>query len=426
LEGSWRQTGWQALLRPQDAVWLLLFAALAALSPRRGAAETYLLSFLALVQVLAPRVPALRTARGNLAVILCKLLAGFVLIGLTGGIVSGYALILLLPVVSAATTTGPAATTIITVLACVADLLFLPMAARLGYRLEPGLVRDVVLRTLFLPVVSFLTYTLAKAGRMETLRAQESARHLEEANQRLLLAEESARRAERMAALGQLSAGLAHEIRNPIGTIKASAEMLAKRLSPTDSIGAELAGYISSEVDRTNSLVSRFLDFAKPLAPVFSECELHTVLDQAVRNLEIQHAGAGPTIHRNYDPGLGRVWGDAVLLERLFSNLLQNAIAASPEGGLVTIKTRHLEEGAEVSIIDRGPGIAPELHEKIFNPFFTTRASGTGLGLAIAARIAGEHRATIAVESEPGRGAVFSVTLPYQSSDSSGSTASCL
>jgi signal transduction histidine kinase len=423
LEGSWRQTGWQGLLRPQDAVWLLLFAALAALSPRRGESETYLLSFLALVQVLAPRIPVLRTARGNLIVILGKLILGFVLIGLTGGIVSGYALILLLPVVSAATTTGPTATTIITLLACIADLLFLPMATRLGYRLEPGLVREVVLRTLFLPVVAFLTYTLAKAGRMETQRAQESARRLAEANQRLQMAEESARRAERMAALGQLSAGLAHEIRNPIGTIKASAEMLAERLAPTDSISAELAGYISSEVDRTNSLVSRFLDFARPLSPVFSHCDLHAVLDQSVRNLAVQHTGAALPVHRNYDPGVAPVWGDPVLLERLFSNLLQNAIAASPEGALVTIKTRALPEGAEVSIIDRGPGIAPELHEKVFNPFFTTRASGTGLGLAIAARIAGEHRAMLALESEPGRGAVFSLTLPYQASDSSGSGA---
>lgn len=399
-------------MKAQDGVWLLLFAALAALSPRQGATEVYLLAALALTQVLGPRIPALEGPGGNVALILSKLLLGFLLIGVTGGIVSSYSLILLLPVVSAATTLGPAGTIAVTALACGADLVFLPVAWNLGYRVDPGLIRDLILRALFLPVVSFLTFTLAQAGRLETRRAQEAARSLAEVNERLLRAEESARRAERLAALGQLSAGLAHELRNPIGTIRASSEMLARRIAADDPVASELAGYIASEVDRTNSLITRFLDFARPLEPRFELCDLNAILDGAVEHLQRERPEAQLPIHRNFEPGIPPLRGDRELLERLFFNLIQNAVAVTPPGALVTLKSRSVQDVAEATVLDRGPGIEKNLHEKIFNPFFTTRPSGTGLGLSICAKIAAEHGGAIRVESEPGSGAAFVVTLP--------------
>lgn len=424
MEPSGRLPFWRRLIQPQDVVWLLLFAALAALSPGEGLAEVQLLAALAVVQVLAPRVPVFSTERGKLSIIVLKLLIGFLLIGVTGGILSSYYPILLLPVVAAATTLGGWGTAAITLASCAADLVFLPVALHFGYQLEPSQLREVSIRILFLPVVAFLTYGLAESNRIETKRAQESARQLAEANLRLQQAEASARRAERLAALGQLTAGLAHELRNPLGTMKASSEMLTARLPAGDDIAAELADYISTEIDRVNSLITRFLDFARPLRPRFGPTDLNAVADEAVSNLQHQYPQKTLPIHRNYDPTIPTLPADAELLERLIFNLLQNALQSSPDGALITLKTKLIGDVVELAVIDRGPGIPPHLKEQIFNPFFTTRPTGTGLGLAICSQIAAEHGATLEVDSEPGQGARFTLQLRKNPRDPSSPSSS--
>jgi two-component system sensor histidine kinase HydH len=325
----------RCLPRMQDAVWLLLFSALAWVSPTRGPAEIEVLAALAVLQVAAPRLRAFQSPRGNLALISLKLLLGFLLIGVTGGIASSYYLILLLPVLSAATTLGPAGTAVFTALACLAYLAFIPVAYNLGYILEGLYLRDLTLRVLFLPVVAYLTYSLAEENRRAARRAQAAAAELAEANRRLLEAEASARRSERLAALGQLTAGLAHELRNPLGTMKASAEMLLDRTPPENTVVRELAGYISAEVDRTNTLITRFLDFARPSRLQQSPADIHLLIDRAIEHLDRESAGAAARIHRNYDPGLPLVDADADLIERVFFNLLRNALEASPPGAVV-------------------------------------------------------------------------------------------
>ena len=218
------------------------------------------------------------------------------------------------------------------------------------------------------------------------------------------------RRSERLAALGQLSAGLAHEIRNPLGTIKASAEMLNRSLSAENEVAREVAGFINSEVDRTNSLVTRFLQFARPLQVRLEKADLALALDRAVAMAE-REAG-GVAIYKNYDPSIPPFPFDAELMERVFYNLALNAAQATPAGGAITVKTRAADAVAEVAVIDRGTGIQPHQLESIFNPFFTTKPAGVGLGLAIVARIVEEHGGKITVESEPGKGSVFHVFLP--------------
>ncbi len=396
----------------QDAVWLLLFSALAWVSPTRGAAEIEVLSALAILQVAAPRIRAFQSARGNLVLISLKLLLGFLLIGVTGGIASSYYLILLLPVLSAATTLGPAGAATFTALACLAYLAFIPVAYNLGYILEGLYLRDLTLRVLFLPVVAYLTYSLAEENRRAARRAEAAAAELAEVNRRLMEAEASARRSERLAALGQLTAGLAHELRNPLGTMKASAEMLLERTGPDNAVLRELAEYISSEVDRTNSLITRFLEFARPSQLRKAPADLHLILESAIEHLERETPGAAARVHRNFDPALPLVDADAELLERVFFNLLRNALEASPPEAVVTIKTRRAPSGVEIAFIDRGPGVPPEHREHIFNPFFTTKPGGIGLGLAVSAKIAGDHGGTITVDSEPGEGAAFLVSLP--------------
>ena len=354
------------LPRTQDLVWLLLFSALAWVSPTRGTAEIQVLALLAVLQLAAPRVQALNTRRGNLTVISLKLLLGFLLIGVTGGIASSYYLILLLPAVSAATTLGAGGTALFSALACLAYLAFIPVATMLGYTLEGLYLRELSLRVIFLPVVSYLTYGLAESNRNAALRAQAAAEELAEANRRLLEAEDGMRRSERLAALGQLTAGLAHELRNPLGTMKASAEILLQRINPSEEIPREMAGYIVSEVDRTNSLITRFLDFARPVKLRLAPVDVNAALDSAVEHLGRQTPAAPPPLHKNYDPALPLIQGDAELLERVFSNLVQNALQASPAQATVTIKTRHAGGVVEVAVLDRGSGIRPEdLEQKI-------------------------------------------------------------
>src|SRR5258708_4271034 len=181
------------------------------------------------------------------------------------------------------------------------------------------------------------------------------------------------RRTERLAALGQLSAGLAHELRNPLGTIKASAEMLAKSMPAENEVAREVAGFISTEVDRTNQLVTRFLEFARPLKLRLAPADLTQVLDRAVANLEHGSPRYDVTFYRNYAPEIGPVPLDADLMERVFFNLLLNAAQATPPGGAITIKARPVGAMAEVAVIDRGSGIEPKHLENIFNPFFTTK-----------------------------------------------------
>jgi signal transduction histidine kinase len=398
--------------RIQDLMWLLLFSALAWVSPTRGSAELQVLAALTILHIVAPRSAALNTRRGTLAVISLKLMLGFLLIGVTGGIASSYYLILLLPVVSSATTLGPGGTALFTALACAVYLFFVPIAYNLGYMLEGLYLRELSLRVIFLPVIAYLTYGLAEANRDAALLAQAAADDLAEANRRLREAEASVRRSERLAALGQLTAGLAHELRNPLGIIKTSAEMLNERTADASDLARELSGYISSEVDRTNSLITRFLEFARPLALRRAPTDLNALSDRAIDFLLRQAPAAHPVIHKNYDPALPKVDVDAELLERVIFNLAQNALQASPPESTVTIKTRHGGGALELAVIDRGAGIRAEDREQIFNPFFTTKPSGVGLGLAISAKIVDEHGGRIVVESEPGRGSTFTVTLP--------------
>jgi signal transduction histidine kinase len=246
--------------------------------------------------------------------------------------------------------------------------------------------------------------------REQSRRYQLLAEQLSETNRNLKNAEAQVRRSERLAALGQLTAGLAHELRNPLGTIKGSADMLEQNLPHGDAIARELAGFISSEVDRTNSLVSRFLDFARPLELRLAEANLGDLLRRAAAAAARDAEAHRVRIEIEGDPILFDF--DAELLERVFVNLILNAVQASSAGGSVRVEWRNEGGEAIVEVTDQGSGIEPDKLESIFNPFFTTKASGTGLGLAIVSKIVDEHGGKIEVASIPREGSTFRVRLP--------------
>lgn len=410
-DGSVTRTERQPLVRGQDLVWLLLFSALAWLSPHQDAPELETLALLGLFQIIEPRLAVFSTPRGRVAAVGIKLLIGYLLIGVSGAINSSYYLILLVPVVSAATAFGAFGTAVFTLLACGSYLSFLYFP-RAPAPLLPSETRELTLRILFLVVVSYLTNQLAKENRTMLRRYQASAAELVQANQNLMAAEAEMRRGDRMAALGQMSAGLAHELRNPLGTIRASAELLQKKLKGADETSGELVEFIASEVDRMNSLVTRFLDFARPLRLRKEPDDLTLVMDRAIAELGRREPPFDITIHRNYAPDVRPISCDRELMQRVFYNLLLNACEATPSGGVVSVRTRSLGPSVEAAVIDRGSGIDGAHRETIFNPFFTTKPNGVGLGLAIVSKIVAEHGGQIAVESEPGEGSTFRVLLP--------------
>jgi signal transduction histidine kinase len=405
---------WREWLRVEDFVWLALFSALHYFSPVKNDGEIELLVAFAVFHLLSPRLPFFATAKGNLVAIAIKLLLGWLLIGVTFGVESSYFLILLVPVVSAATSLGIGATLAFTLLSCGAYLSWLLFVDWSRAVLAPRDISEIALRVLFLLMAGYLTHELATRNRTEARKYQTAAEQLAQANVSLGKAEAAMRRSERLAALGQLTAGLAHELRNPLGTMKNSAELLARRLADSDAIAVELAGYISSEVDRANSLITKFLQFARPFELQPAPVDLTAVIDKAIAQLERRNPPFDVTFVRNYSPGLPPAALDAELMEQVFVNLLSNAAQASPPGSVVTVKTRGDGALLEAAVIDRGSGIDPKFREQIFNPFFTTKKDGVGLGLAIVSKIVDEHGGRIAVESEPGQGSIFRVLIPLE------------
>jgi signal transduction histidine kinase len=391
-----------------------MFAALATFGPDRTPIAMFLLASLAVFQVIESKIPVLATGPGNVISILVKLALGYMLIGYTDGVASSYYFILLLPVVSAATTLDLLGTTAFIMLASGAYLSFLYFIDWERQYVPEDQVKELLLRVALLPVVGFLTQQLAEANRVRARNYQAVAEQLATANQNLHEAEAAIRRADRLAALGQLTAGLAHEIRNPIATIRSSAEMLSKTVPPDNEVARELAGYIGSEVDRTNSLITRFLEFARPMRLRLELQDVSACIDRAVFQIEKHNPPLEIAIFKNYSPDVRPFLFDAELMERVFYNLLLNAAQASPPKAPLTVKTRPVDSEVEVSVIDRGIGIEPAQLENIFNPFFTTKSEGVGLGLAIVSKIVDEHGGRIVVESRPGEGSVFRVYLPLR------------
>jgi two-component system, NtrC family, sensor histidine kinase HydH len=400
---------WQ-IVRPQDIVWIALFAVLAIYPDLTLWSRTALIG-LGLMQLIEPRISFFGSRGGSVLSFLIKLVLWYILMGWTDGIESPYFWLMLLPVMSAATSLGLVGLVASVALASGAYLSFLLYLPR-GTPFDDWPLLLLYLTTF--PIAGFLTYELLAANRAATRRAQSAAEQLAEANKQLREAEAQVRRTERLAALGQLSAGLAHEIRNPLSTIKGSAEMLFKNVDANGAVAHELAGFISTEVDRTNALVTRFLDFARPLALRLEKTEITEVIDEAVAQVEKHTPPLDVSIYKNYSPDIPPFLLDRQLLERVLYNLVLNAAQASPPQGSVTVKTREVGDTVEISVIDRGSGIAPKDRESIFNPFFTTKSSGVGLGLAIVSKIVDEHGGQITVESEPGAGSVFRVFLPIR------------
>ncbi|PLX94680.1 MAG: hypothetical protein C0620_05575 [Desulfuromonas sp.] len=229
-------------------------------------------------------------------------------------------------------------------------------------------------------------------------------------------AEETLRRKDRLAALGEMAAGLAHEIRNPLGVISSSAQLIESQLEQPPSSQKELLSVIREETARLNDLVSNFLRFGRPGEPRREPHHLDALVQRAVDHL--QNIAEQRQIALNFAPPQRPVViaVDADMIQQLLLNLLLNAIEASSANSQVTIETHVTPHQAEIVISDHGCGIEPEVLPTIFNPFVTTKDTGTGLGLATAHNIVQSHGGDILVSSQPGKGSRFTIQLPREDS----------
>lgn len=236
---------------------------------------------------------------------------------------------------------------------------------------------------------------------------------------------ERMRRADRLAAIGQIAAGIAHEIKNPLVGIRGAAQLMKAELRPeTDRSRAEYLDVILKEADRLNRVLEGILDFTRAKAHEFRPFNIHAVIDRALLLNETSARRNGVVLVREYDPSLPDVIGNQDQLMQVFLNIIKNAVEAMPAGGKLTVITRMSDlftsvqtDGRKhrlmvVKVTDTGAGIKPEHLQDVFTPFFTTKDKGVGLGLALSYQIVQEHFGTIRVESEECTGTTFSVYLP--------------
>jgi len=391
----------QSKLDWMDLLWLLFLLGLALLPPVAEVHKQIILLAIGVLQLLEGRLVEQLPKRGKSYAVLLKILLAMLLVNHTGqvGINSSYYPIFYLPIVTAAVYFDAWLTLAWTLIASAAYCSYL-LPALQEYELAPGAIAELALRILFFFLAAMVVNRFATENKRNTRRYQMLAEELAKTNRELERAQAEARRSERLAALGQLSAGLAHEIRNPLGIIKGSAEMLNQRVRTSEPLVAELAGYISSEVNRLSALVSRFLDFARPLRIETRACSVAEIVDRALRAVAANWSGPEINIERRYDRELPPAAVDENLCEQVFVNLVQNAYdAMSASGGRLGVSiangVRGDRRGIEVRVSDSGPGVPVELREQIFNPFFTTKKSGVGLGLSIVSKIVDEHRGAI-------------------------------
>ena len=226
------------------------------------------------------------------------------------------------------------------------------------------------------------------------------------------LLQEATHRKEKLMALGHLAAGVAHEIRNPLSSIKGLAKYFAER-TPPGGEAYELAQVMAKEADRLNRVVSELLELVRPAHLKWQPVDLNEVIGHSLQLVSQDASGRDITLQFTAQPSLCRIQADPDRLNQVLLNLYLNAIQAIGREGIITVAVAECGDGRiKLSVADSGKGMTAEQLQAIFTPYFTTKADGTGLGLAVVQNIVEQHGGTIHVESMPGKGAVFTLYLP--------------
>jgi signal transduction histidine kinase len=249
--------------------------------------------------------------------------------------------------------------------------------------------------------------------RLLTLLASQSAIAIENAklHRDEMETRERLRQSEKLAALGTLSAGLAHELRNPLNTVS----MLMYAMGQDMSAGSAFADdveIVQSELARMSLLIEQFLEFARPRPPHFQRERIEEVMEETLLLIGPEARTRGIRVVRDWSKDLPPVWADGTQIKQVFLNLLLNAMQAMNHGGTLTVRIAVSGGSLLTAIMDEGEGISPEVRAKLFEPFFSTKQGGTGLGLSISQRIIEGHNGRLRLSSEPGAGTSVIIRLP--------------
>ncbi len=263
----------------------------------------------------------------------------------------------------------------------------------------------IILLSLAIMTVLFLilSYIVARGNRIIMARALERSQLEEKLNE-----------AERLANLGKMVAAVSHEIKNPLGIVRSTAEILGKRISKVAPGNEHLANIIVDETSRLDGIVREFLDFARPKEPRLEPFGLNGLVERVTRFIQPELDKKSVSMEIDLDPDLPQVPLDSEQVYQVLLNLIINSIQAMPDGGTVQLVTRMNDETGEVELVvsDSGHGMSPEKIDQIFTPFYTDKNRGSGLGLAIAKNIIEKHAGRIEVASQEGVGSQFTVIFP--------------
>lgn len=269
-------------------------------------------------------------------------------------------------------------------------------------------------------IVGSVTGLLAQRERERRMELQRTAEGLEESyrtlqaqSARIIAIEEQLRRSERLSTLGEMAAVLAHEIRNPLGSIRGTAEILRDDYRPGDP-KHEFIDIQIKETERLNHVVEDFLRMARQQPMELRDCSIREELETIITLVTKDAQDRGIVLRLEPSPEPADIRGDGEKLRQAFLNILINALQATPTGGSVSIACQRSNTGYEIRFIDSGSGIAADALTKIFEPFYTTKPDGTGLGLAVTRKIIEGHGGTLDIESETGTGTTVTVRLPLQ------------
>jgi two-component system, NtrC family, sensor histidine kinase HydH len=262
-------------------------------------------------------------------------------------------------------------------------------------------------------LVGLIAGILADRERRQKESLTRTTKQLNDVYEELQQNFERMKRSERLYAIGQLSAGLAHEVRNPLASIGGAAAILRKN-SESAERREEFLEIIEKECLRLNRLLTNFLDFARPRPPEYQLTEVGPILESVV-GLAAHSVGRQPIqLRTNIAPGVPAITCDPEQIKQVLLNLTINSVQAMPDGGEIVLSTRVDGARVVIEVKDQGPGINPEDLDKIFDPFFTTKDTGTGLGLSVAHQILSQHGGILNAKNNSGRGATFSLFLPIQ------------
>jgi signal transduction histidine kinase len=349
----------------------------------------------------------------------------------TGRMQSKYGLIFLLPILSGSTRYPLRGARLVTLIAVILYGSFFFTDKNVPLEELPEETLELAIIIFFSALIGLLVNNASEQERVSQRKLRRAAEDITAANVELRLAQEdlrakvveletmeqAIRRADRLAALGEMSSGLAHEIRSPLGVIQSSAEMLEKKVLSLEPDN-RLVSVIVEEISRINKLIEYFLAFASPPSLQLQTTNLNEILQRAIHLVEAMAKSRQIRIEVNSSYNY-TLQVDENLLHQCLLNLLLNALDVTPFGGTIRVEAvfTRSENEIRIAIRDSGPGIPADAESRIFIPFYTTKENGTGLGLAIVQQIMTMHAGRIEVENSPDGGAVFILCLPLQESE---------